>query len=357
VTELSDRALDHLRHVAEWPDFSGTRYELRGELARGGMGVVYLARDRELDRDVALKVVAAELTDPEAAARLRREARIIARLEHPGIVPVHDAGALPDGRVFYAMKLVSGKRLDDLAGASVPLRERLRLLLRVCEPVAFAHSHGVIHRDLKPENVMVGPFGEVLVMDWGVARQRDVRMAAAAPRPASPGGAPAATDVTAHGTVIGTPAYMAPEQASGDVERVDARADVYALGAILYFLLTGHPPGRHAARPDAPTRTWARRSPTSPPDLVPPRQCRPGIARPLEAICLKALAAHADARYPAVPDFAADLARFLEGEPVSAYPEGVLRRVHRFAGKYRTPILLVLAYLVMRVVLLLVARV
>jgi serine/threonine protein kinase len=357
VTELSDRALDHLRHVTEWPDFSGTRYELRGEVARGGMGVVYVARDRDLERDVALKVIAAEVADPEAAARLRREARIIARLEHPGIVPVHDTGTLPDGRVFYAMKLVSGRRLDELVREGVPLRERLRLLLRICEPVAFAHAHDVIHRDLKPENVMVGPFGEVLVMDWGVARHREGRSSTGAPRIAPVGAAPAAPGVTAHGTVLGTPAYMAPEQARGDVERVDARADVYALGAVLYFMLTGHPPGRHTAGPDAPTRTWARPRQASATHVVPPRHVAPDIPRPLEAICLRALTTDPDGRYAAVSDLAADLARFLEGEPVSAYPEGVFRRASRFAGKYRTPILLVLAYLVMRVALLLVARV
>jgi len=359
VTELSDEALDHLRHVTEWPDFSGTRYELRSEVARGGMGVVYVARDRDLERDVALKVIAAESADAETTARLRREARIIARLEHPGIVPVHDAGSLPDGRAFYAMKLVSGKRLDELMREGPPLRERLRLLLRICEPVAFAHAHGVIHRDLKPENVMVGPFGEVLVMDWGVARHREERPPGAAPGSA-PGDEPrslSAPGITAHGTILGTPAYMAPEQARGEVDRVDARADVYALGAILYFMLTGHAPGRPPATPDASTRTWGGSHDHKTAQVRPPREAAPGIPRPLEAICLKALAAEPGARYAGASALAADVGRFLEGEPVSAYPEGVWRRVRRFAVRYRTPILLVLAYLVMRVVLLLVARV
>jgi len=357
VSDLGDRALDHLRRLAGWPDVSGTRYAVQGELARGGMGVVYLARDLDLDREVALKVIAPEAADAELAARLLREARIIARLEHPGIVPVHDVGTLPDGRVYYAMKLVTGKRLDVLAGSGLPLRERLRLFLRLCEPVAFAHAHGVIHRDLKPENVMVGPFGEVLVMDWGVAKltaeppegsRAPAQGGLAADRPGAPG------QGTAHGTILGTPAYMAPEQARGDLERVDERADVHALGAVLYFLLTGHAPGRAPADPAAPTRTRVARAAPPPPgaDFAGSGD----VPRRLQAICHKALAGSPAARYPDVSGLATDVARFLEGEPVSAYPEGLWRKTGRLAVRHRTPILLVLAYLVARAVLLIVAR-
>ena len=166
---ISDSTLRHLQDVADLPDLSGTRYELIAPLGRGGMGRVYCVRDRELDRQVALKVLSG-LADGASVARLRMEAGVLARLEHPGIVPVHDAGVLPDGRAFYVMTLVRGSRLDELAPTIPSLPERLRLLARVTDAVAFAHAHGVVHRDLTPSNIMIGPFGQVLVMDWGTAK-------------------------------------------------------------------------------------------------------------------------------------------------------------------------------------------
>jgi eukaryotic-like serine/threonine-protein kinase len=186
--DLSDSVLDHLRHVASLPDLTGTRYELESEIGRGGLGVVYAARDRELDRRVALKVLDSALAG---------EAQLIARLEHPAIVPVYESGTLPDGRAFYAMKLVGGARLDRYLAGSPSLAERLQVVRRIGEALAFAHTRGVIHRDLKPPNVMVGEFGEVYVMDWGVE------------------------------AVAGTPAFRAPEAA------LDHRSDIWALGALL----------------------------------------------------------------------------------------------------------------------------
>jgi eukaryotic-like serine/threonine-protein kinase len=295
---LSDTALDHLREVADQPDLAGTPYEITGTIGRGGMATVYLARDRDLDREVALKVVDVPEGPGEAAARTLREARILARLEHPGIVPVHDVGILPDGRVWYVMKRVRGRRLDDYARAA-SLAERLRAFLRICEAVAFAHAHGVIHRDLKPENVMVGPFGEVLVMDWGVAKEGEGQ--------------------DAHGTILGTPGYMAPEQERGDIERIDERTDVFGLGAILGFLLAGE---------------------------------EEDIPRPLDAIRRRAMATAPEDRYPAVDALASDLALYLDGLPVTAYRESPLERVARFVRRYHTPILVILAYLLMRMVLL-----
>lgn len=340
MTWLPDPTLHHLRALAEQPDLDGTRYELIERIARGGMGTVYRVKDRELDRDVALKVLSDPQPRPDEIARMMKEARILARLEHPGIVPIHDVGTLPDGRAFYAMKLVRGRRLDEHLELDMPLTELLRIFNRICEPVAFAHARGVIHRDLKPANIMVGPFGEVLVMDWGVAKYRG----AAAPED-SGAGADASDAVdegesvgagvggiadTAPGTVLGTPGFMAPEQARGRLEQVDERSDVYALGAILYFMLTRQVP-------KGEERNLA------------------AVPRALQAICRKALAREPAERYGDVGALAADVMRFLSHSAVAAYREGPYDRLRRLAWKYRAPILLVLAYLVMRILLLIFA--
>ena len=316
---LPDGALDHLREVASEPDLAGTPYEIVGTIGQGGMGTVYLARDRDLDREVALKVVKLHEEDTE---RMLREARILARLEHPGIVPVHDVGVLPDGRAWYVMKRVRGSRLDEHA-RSLSLPDRLRAFERICEAVAFAHAHGVIHRDLKPENVMVGPFGEVLVMDWGVAKIGPHPPAPSPGPPSTPSPGEEGSGVrapTLHGTILGTPGYMAPEQERGEVERIDERTDVYALGAILSFLLDGE-------------------------ERVP---------KPLKAIRSRAMAAEPDGRYPSVGELSADLGRYLDGLPVAAYRESLAEQAARLFRRYRAPILIVLAYLLMRALLILI---
>jgi eukaryotic-like serine/threonine-protein kinase len=317
MTWLDDSALERLRQAADSPDLEGTRYRLIDKLGEGGMGGVFRVEDRVLEREVALKVIGVSDPDGVLAIRLLQEARVIAKLEHPGIVPVHDAGALPDGRPYYTMKFVQGKRLDEHAKDVKGLSDRLRIFLRICDTVAFAHSHHVLHRDLTPANVMVGPFGEVLLMDWGLSK---LLYGSAVRKVADPEASNsrefAGALTTAHGSVLGTPGYMAPEQSRGD-SLVDQRADIYSLGAILEFLLT-----------DATS-----------------------VPRPLAAIQRQAMAEEPAQRYQNVPDLAADVARFLDGVAVSAYPEGLPARFWRWIGRNRAWIALLLAYLVTRALL------
>jgi serine/threonine protein kinase len=282
------------------------------------MGTVYRAFDRTLEREVAVKVLRSGLGDPAAAARLGREARILARLEHPGLVPVHDAGLLPDGRVFYVMKLVRGERLEQVA-RSVSSADLLRLFLRICDTVGFAHALGVIHRDLKPSNVMVGPFGEVLVLDWGIARltREPATGATAEPAEAAPLASISDPADTAPGTVLGTPGFMAPEQAQGRHDLVDARTDVFALGAILRALLRPEPGSGQ-------------------------------VAPPLVSIWSRAMAPEPEQRYPSAAALAADVTRYLDGEPVAAHRESMVERAGRVFRKYQTAIVLVLTYLLIR---------
>jgi serine/threonine protein kinase len=344
---LSDAVLDHLCHVTNTPDLTGTKYELHEKIGQGGMACVYLARDKELDRPVALKLLLDLPSDPQAESRMAKEARIIARLEHPGIVPIHDSGVLPDGRIYYAMKLVRGKRLDEYAGQSATQNDLLRIFARICETVAFAHGQGVIHRDLKPQNIMVGSFGEVLVMDWGVAKVRNdqtAKLAALSAPNASALHGPDSSTTTAHGTILGTPGYMAPEQAQGEIGHIDVRTDVYALGAILWFLLIGRPPRPASDGSQEPFR------------LASPPRHKPSLPRALQAICRKALAAEPAARYQSVQALADDIARFQAQQRVLAYPEGFLGRARRWIVKYRVPIVLVMAYLSVRILLLFWAR-
>ena len=329
---LSDERLSYLRDLVAHPDFSATKYRISKELARGGMGTVYLAEDTELDRRVAIKVLSTPEANNDLRERMIREAQIIARLEHPGIVPVHDVGVLPDGRVFYAMKYVRGSRLDEYAAHVDSIKDRLRKFQAACDAVAFAHAYGVIHRDLKPQNIMIGLFGEVLVLDWGVAKilgKRNMIVSVEADPPLLPKNG---VD-TSHGTIIGTRDYMSPEQARGEVDNLDERADVYSLGAVLYFLMTNQAP--------ASTR---------------PRTINPKVSKPAEAICLKAMSPEMNARYATAAEMSHDVGQLLDAEPVSAYKESVVEKVGRWAGKNRFLILLVLAYLVMRIILIFTSR-
>lgn len=335
MTWLSDDKLSYLRTIMATPDFSSTKYTFVKELARGGMGTVYLAEDGELNRLVAIKVLNTPEITEDLRNRMVREAQIIARLEHPGIVPVHDVGVLPDGRVFYAMKFVRGSRLDEYAVQNTSPRDRLRKFQAVCDAVAFAHAHGVIHRDLKPQNIMIGSFGEVLVLDWGVAKILRAPVSLEAETLIAPprNGEVSRRVDTSHGTVIGTRDYMAPEQARGEIENLDERADIYSLGAVLYFLLTNRAPGE-----------------------AKPRSINPKVTKPAEAICLKAMAQSSADRYAGASEISADIGRLLDAEPVSAYQENAVEKATRWVSKNRFLVLLVLAYLLMRIVVVFTSR-
>jgi serine/threonine protein kinase len=355
---LSDTALDRLREEADMPDLDDSKYVVIRKLGSGGMGTVYLAQDAELGRKVAVKVMNIPDRSGALASRMMREAQIIALLEHPSIVPIHDVGLLDDGRVFYAMKLVHGRRLDESVDTA-SLSDYLRVFQKVCEAVAFAHSRGIIHRDLKPDNIMVGPFGEVLVMDWGVAKvltgrrvetqsvspdNRDLAFEDVEFVDTLPLDGTAPGD-TSGGTIIGTPAYMPPEQAMGRTELLDERSDVYALGAILYFLLTGRPPSE--------TKEGSLvREPMAGSQLVRPRQIRSKIPKAIEAICLKAISERQADRYPGAEEMAKDVLSYLDGSPVSAYRENFFETASRWLAKNRFLVLLILAYLLMRVLIL-----
>ena len=217
-------------------------YEILGELGRGGMGAVFKGRDPELGRELAVKVLLERHhDDPRTVERFLEEAQVGGQLQHPGVVPVYEAGRLPDNRPYFTMKLVEGQTLAALLEErDTPARDLprfLQIFQQICQALAYAHSKGVIHRDLKPANMMVGAFGELQVMDWGLAkvvRGRGVRTVRSETAEAK----------SAAGSVVGTPAYMAPEQACGDVDGLDERCDVFGLGAILCEILTGAPPYR-----------------------------------------------------------------------------------------------------------------
>ena len=343
---ISDGVIRHLREVASWPDLPGGRYTVVRPIGRGGMGAVFEAHDEWLGRAVAIKISNAPVPGSDLESRLRHEARVLARLEHPGIVPVHDLGLLGDGRLFYVMKLVHGDTLEQHAGRLDTEHARIGMFERIAETVAFAHAAGVVHRDLKPSNVMVGRFGEVLVLDWGVARLLQPSTDhAAAETAAKDSGVDAFrrfsdrrndAPATDPGTRLGTPGFMSPEQASGDHDAVSPASDVYALGALLFWLWAGEPPPVDGIR----TRLVA---------------CSPAPSRRLVAIVLRCLEPRPESRYADAAALLDDIGRLRAGLAVAALPETVFHRLWRLASTYRTVILLILAYLVMRTAIALLA--
>jgi serine/threonine protein kinase len=321
------------------PEIATGVYRADREIARGGMGRIVAAEDCRLGRPVALK----ELIEPggEQNARFQREALITARLQHPGIVPVYEAGRWPTGEPFFAMKLVSGKPLDQVIAHATKLEDRLALLPRLaaaCDAIAYAHSQRIVHRDLKPSNILLGDFGETVVIDWGLAKDIDSVEApvsqtrgprAYVERPSHHKVDSASSTLTVAGAVMGTPAYMPPEQARG--EPVDQRADVFALGALLYHLLAGVPP--YNARTATEVLASAASGRFVP---LPKREKR--APRELVAIVERAMAAEPAARYPNAGGLAEELRRFLTGQLVDAHRYTAVQRVARFVRRHRAAV-------------------
>lgn len=333
---------------------TGPRYKALSEIGHGGTGRILKAHDQELDRPVALKLLLRHT--PATEARFVREALFTARLQHPSIVPVYDTGHLPGGEPFYAMKLVSGRAFSEVIEEAGSLDQRLALLphvLAVAEAIAYAHSVGVLHRDIKPHNILLGPFGETVVVDWGLAKDvlsdedpvpadtppRDVDTAptGGATGDEHSAGGPSKPTLTEAGAIVGTPPFMAPEQAAG--LPTDPRADVYALGAVLYHLLAGHPPYR--GRGFQEVVEAVRKGP--PPPLERLAKAAP---KDLLAIVQKAMARAPSDRYPTAKELADELRRFQTGQIVNAHHYTATERVVRFARRHRAPIAVVAAALI-----------
>ena len=318
--------------------------------AKGGMGEVFVANDEELNREVALKEIQPKFSEnADSRSRFRLEAEITGNLEHPGIVPVYGLGQYSDGRPFYAMRFIrgdslkeaiesfhkrfalsSGQRMTD-SDASLELRKLLGRFVDVCNAIEYAHSRGVLHRDLKPGNVVLGKYGETLVVDWGLAKalgktdHLDASMA-----PVTPSGDSGSVP-TLVGSAIGTPAYMSPEQAAGRVSELGPATDIYSLGASLYHLLTGQPPVKGKSLSEILQLVQSGRFPT-------PRQVRSDVSLALEAICLKAMSLQPESRYPSPLTLAEDIERWLADEPVSAYREPLLVRGKRFVRRHQVAV-------------------
>ena len=327
------------------------RFALKSLHAKGGLGEVFTARDTELNREVAVKRIQSRYADdPASRRRFLTEAEITARLDHPGVVPVFGLVADGFGRPCYAMRFIRGETLKDEieryhnarkdAGdvkgqpRSVAFRHLLQRFIAVCQAIAYAHTRKVIHRDIKPANVMVGAFGETLVVDWGLAKALDdgheaeeiLKVAAESGFRRDPEATELDEHATLAGTAIGTPSYMAPEQASGRLDVLGPAADIYSLGATLFVILTGKAPFTGSA---TETLEKVRRG-----EFVPPRTVNPETPAPLDAVCRKAMALKIEDRYATPLELAADIERWLSDEPVTCYRDPVTARLARWARRH-----------------------
>lgn len=299
---IDESAIDRLRRAVTLPASVSERYELHEVIGRGGMGTVYRATDRELERDVAVKVVNPEIASPETVRRMAAEARTVAALEHPAVVPIHDAGLSDASEVWYVMKLVRGASLRD-AITSSSLQEGLRAFLRIAEAVGFAHSRGVVHGDLKPGNVMVGEFGEVVVLDWGVSSRIG----------------------QGSETRAGTPKYMPPEAES---EAATESNDIYALGILLSEMAE--------AVGDAEQSRLMR--------------------QPLKAIIERATHSDPSLRYRSVSELAADVEAVLDDGEVTAWTPSAWNRMERWLHRNSAAVVVIVTYMAMRLLLFAIGR-
>lgn len=326
-------------------DSSSIRYQLLHSHARGGLGEVFIARDRELPRDVVLKEIQSQhLDDPTSIERFVLEAEITGSLEHPGIVPIYGFGHYSDGRPFYAMRFIRGETLGDAIRRfhekprtaelhrDVQFRDLIQRFVAVCQAVEFAHRRGVIHRDLKPSNIMLGEFGETLVVDWGLAKRlgtRELDPLKTLQLPRSPTTVDPSNSPTASGAVLGTPNYMSPEQAAGATDEVAPASDIYSLGATFYVLLTGRTPIEDRELPILLAKVQRGEFPS-------PRQVDSRVPAALNAICLKAMRLLPELRYRSCREFADDLQSWLADEPVTAHAEPRAVRAARWIRRHRT---------------------
>ncbi|MFO0910151.1 MAG: protein kinase [Isosphaeraceae bacterium] len=347
ATLSSDRTTEFSTHAFQQPAAPPPRFEILKEHAKGGLGVVFRALDRELNREVALKQIQNRHADnPTSRSRFLLEAEVTGGLEHPGIVPVYGLGLDGDGRPYYAMRFVRGDSLKDAIVAfhaddelqrdssrrSLELRKLLRRFLDVCNTMEYAHGRGVLHRDIKPANIMVGKYGETLIVDWGIAKVggRPEVVPDSVERVLRAKSYSGSTE-TLPGSAMGTPAYMSPEQAAGDLEQLGPASDVYSLGATLYHMLTGR-----AAFEDTELRVVLQKVKDG---IFPePRKLDRRIAPAMEAICLKAMKRDVADRYQSARALADDVERWMADEPVTARRDPFTERARRWMRRRRTTV-------------------
>ncbi len=322
------------------------RYFITDRQGEGGFGLVWRADDPKLGRTIAIKQLSGRFArDAEQRLRFINEARIAAKLEHPGVVPVYDVEQSEVEHPYYTMKLVHGKTLEEgvqefhsekknTAEEKVETLRLLNAFASICKAMQYSHDKGVIHRDLKPQNVILGDYGETIILDWGLAKFVHEEE----PTQSAGGLTLGSIQVTAPGAVMGTPAYMSPEQARGDVESVDLRSDVYSLGVILFQILTGRLPFKGQTG-DEMIANVLKGNP------IQPRRLDAAIPRALEAICLRAMSFEANSRFQSVKELSSELDRFLADEPINSYQETLLEKTSRWARKHRTWVMVAAASL------------